>query len=81
MLAHAGKTTRAIEVAAMAENHNLGNPFIREKAEQLLGELEGYIPLEIFLAAQERGKSLDVEVTAQELLKELQTESISAKAT
>ena len=71
LLAQTRETERAVEIAALAGNHVLSDPFTKRKAKTILSELSVQLPPEIFSAAQERGKSLDVEATAQELLKDL----------
>ncbi len=76
LLAQIGETERAIEIATLALNHIRSDPFTRGNARQLLGELEVQVPAEIFSAAQERGISLDVEATAQGLVKDFTSEKL-----
>ena len=70
LLAQTGETEHAVEIAALALSHERSDPFTKEKARKLLNELEVQLSPEIYFAAQERGKLLDVEAAAQELAKD-----------
>jgi tetratricopeptide (TPR) repeat protein len=66
-----GNAARAVELASVAQSHPKADPFTREMANNLLEELASKLPPEIFTAAQERGKALDLWNTVDELLIEL----------
>jgi hypothetical protein len=68
LLAQAGEAERAVEITALAGNHCQSNPFTREKANKLLSELEAQLLPKTFSSALDRGKALDVETTARQLL-------------
>jgi tetratricopeptide (TPR) repeat protein len=67
----ASKAARAVELAALAQSHPRADPLTRERAKNLLDELGAKLPPEIFTAAQERGKALDLWISVDELLTEL----------
>jgi tetratricopeptide (TPR) repeat protein len=74
LLAARGELTRAVEFAAIAANHPKANILTREEAKKHLEKLAEDLPNEIFIAAQERGKTLDLWDTVEGIRTELKGE-------
>jgi hypothetical protein len=66
-----GEVEPAVELLALAEQHEASTFETREKARQLLAELMGQLPPETAQAAQARGQTQDLWATTQALLAEL----------
>jgi len=66
-----------VEFASLAQSYThptsglFSELYTRAKAKNLLDDLEAKLPVEIFNAAQERGKTLDLWKTVDEVLAEL----------
>jgi tetratricopeptide (TPR) repeat protein len=62
---------RAAELASLALAHTATAMDARENAMYLLGQIEGRLPEEIFEAARQRGRSMDLRLVAEGVLAEL----------
>jgi tetratricopeptide (TPR) repeat protein len=67
----ASSTERAVELAALVLHHSESVAETKDKASELLEELQTRVPPAAFAAAQERGQARDLWATAEELLSEL----------
>jgi predicted ATPase/DNA-binding SARP family transcriptional activator len=73
LLARTGDAERAVEVAALARHHPASIEETRDKADELLDELQLRLSPEAYAAADARGQARDLEATMRELLEELHT--------
>jgi tetratricopeptide (TPR) repeat protein len=62
-----GKKQTALELLALADAHPSARHETRARAAELLSQLESELPREEFMAAQERGRQLQLEAIAEEL--------------
>jgi len=74
ILSAEGQLERAVEVLALTQHHRAYIHYWRSKVEQELAKLENRLTPEVFAAAVERGKALDLDATVQELLEEFRQE-------
>jgi len=65
---------QAVELLALALHHPASEQETRDRASQLLAELQTRLPPELVTAAQKRGKNRDLEATVTELLDETKAE-------
>ena len=72
LLTQAGETERAVELATLAEQHEASTFETKEKARQLLAELEDQLPPATVRTARAKGQALDWQETAKRLIDELQ---------
>jgi predicted ATPase/DNA-binding CsgD family transcriptional regulator len=80
LLAHHGMKTRAVEILGLAFNHPENPTGLMERwplLSRLRADLEAELGPLVYAAAWERGKTLDLEATAQELLAEFSQPSQS----
>jgi tetratricopeptide (TPR) repeat protein len=73
-LAREGKVERAVELAALARHHPASVEETKEKAGALLDELRTGLPPDAYAAAEERGRTLDLEDALADLSAELGSE-------
>jgi predicted ATPase/DNA-binding SARP family transcriptional activator len=71
LLAQEGHVERAAELAALARHHPASIGETRDKADELLDELQLRLSPEAYAAAKARGRARDLEATMRELLAEL----------
>ena len=65
---------RAVELAALSRHHPASMQETKERAQRLLDDLRAGLSLVAYAAAQERGRSRDLEATLAELLAELEVQ-------
>ena len=70
--AEPGELEQAVELLALAEQHESRTFETKEKARQLLAELADQLPLATFRTAQAKGQALDWHQAAQDLIEHLQ---------
>jgi hypothetical protein len=66
--AGSSKKEQAIEILALVIHHPATLGLSKDKAARLLGELEAELPPEVVAAAQERGKTRQLEEVVGEIL-------------
>jgi predicted ATPase len=71
LLAQEGDVERAAEVVALARHHPASIKETRDKAGELLDELQLRLSPEAYAAVEARGRARDLEATVRELLEEL----------
>jgi hypothetical protein len=83
MLPHTGHTDhamlneRAVELTALALHHPASAEETKDKANDLLEEMQAQLVASAFAEAQKRGRARDLESTVKELLTTLGDESMS----
>jgi hypothetical protein len=65
LLAAEGQKGRAVKRLAFVLNHRATMAHDRKRARRLLAELETELPPDLFAAAQERGKALELEAVVE----------------
>lgn len=74
LLAQTGEMEHAVELLALAEQHEASTFETRRKARQLLAEVVDQLSPEAAQAAQARGRTLDWQTAARQLIETLATE-------
>jgi tetratricopeptide (TPR) repeat protein len=74
LLAQAGDVEQAVELLALAEQHEASTFETREKARHYLTELINQLPAETAQAAQTQGRTLDWQAAARRLIETLASE-------
>jgi len=72
LLAQGENPEQAIELAVLAWHHPESIEETRRRAEKLLTELRAELPADAYAAAEQRGRTRDLEATIRELLAELE---------
>jgi predicted ATPase/tetratricopeptide (TPR) repeat protein len=70
LLAKENQHIYAVELLSLVQNHPTTLAYFRNTAETTLNQLQSEMPDETFIAAYERGKSLDLETVVRQILSE-----------
>jgi tetratricopeptide (TPR) repeat protein len=72
LLAQKGELDRSVELAVVVLHHADCTVETKDKASELLEDLQARLAPDVYAAAQERGRARDLEATVKELLAELE---------
>jgi hypothetical protein len=68
LMAYKGDKERAAELLGLVTSHPVSSDFAKNKAWEVVSELEAELPPEVFAEAQQRGASYDLNLLINEIL-------------
>ena len=75
LLLQTGQPARGVELLALALHHPAGHSEIKARAEAVHNRYEADLPRDVFAAAIERGKTLDLDTVVAQILDEYEDEA------